>query len=236
VNESRPGREEPGFFATGRIERITLLGIEVPMSRTFNDGQRELQERFDTTRLAEFCVSKLVRDVVNPKQKAFIESADMFFLATADDQGRPACSYKGGDPGFVHVVDEHTLAIPNYDGDGKYLSWGNTLTNPNVALLFMDFMKGWRLRVTGEASLVFNDPLLASCPGAQFIARVHVREIFGNCPRYIHKYQLVERSTFVPHHDQPTPIPDWKKQPDFNAVLSTNDPAKAPPRVVPAGD
>lgn len=100
-----------------------------------------------------------MRDTINPKQKAFIESTDMFFLASADDQGRPTCSYKGGDPGFVRVIDDRTLATPNYDGDGKYLSWGNALNNPHVALLFLDFMKGWRLRVHGTAEIRHDDPL-----------------------------------------------------------------------------
>ena len=63
----------------------------------------------------------------------------MFFLATADAEGRPQCSYKGGDPGFVRVLDEHTLAFPNYDGNGMFLSVGNVLVNPHVGLLFIDF-------------------------------------------------------------------------------------------------
>lgn len=196
------------------------------MPNTFHDGNRALQDRFDTRELADFNFGKLVRDRVSAKQKAFIESADMFFLATVDDQGRPTCSYKGGDPGFVRVVDEQTLAVPNYDGDGKYLSWGNVLRNPNVGMIFIDFQKGWRLRVHGTATIADADPLLAECPGAQFVVRIGVREIFGNCPRYIHKYQLVERSRYTPHAGEPAPIPDWKKQPDWNAVLPKNDPAR----------
>ncbi|HEX4795562.1 MAG TPA: pyridoxamine 5'-phosphate oxidase family protein [Humisphaera sp.] len=196
------------------------------MSDPFHDGSRALQDRFDTRELADYCYAKLVRDRMNPKQQAFIESADMFFLATVDDKAQPTCSYKGGDPGFVRVIDEQTLAIPNYDGDGKYLSWGNTLNNPNLAILFINFEKGWRLRVHGIASIDHADPLLAYCPGAQFIVRIKIREIFGNCPRYIHKYQLVERNSYVPRCDRPTPVPDWKKQPDWNAVLPKNDPAK----------
>jgi predicted pyridoxine 5'-phosphate oxidase superfamily flavin-nucleotide-binding protein len=197
------------------------------MSDSFHDGNRILQDRFDTRNLADYCYAKLVRDRVNPKQRAFIESADMFFLATADDKGQPTCSYKGGDPGFVRVVDDRTLAIPNYDGDGKYLSWGNVLKNPNVGMIFIDFQRAWRLRVHGIATIDPADPLLADSPGAQFIVRVGIREIFGNCPRYIHKYQLVERNTFVPRAGQATPIPDWKKQPDWNAVLPKNDPARS---------
>jgi len=196
-------------------------------STHFHDGNRELQDRFDTRELADYCAGKLVKDFINPKQKAFIESADMFFLATVDQEGRPCCSYKGGDPGFVRVLDEHTIAVPNYDGDGKYLSWGNSLKNPNVALLFIDFTKGWRLRFHGVAEVKTDDPLLSEYPGAQFVVRIKVREIFGNCPRYIHKYELVERNKFIPRNDCETPIPDWKKQPDWNAVLPKHDPAKA---------
>ncbi|HEY7089118.1 MAG TPA: pyridoxamine 5'-phosphate oxidase family protein [Tepidisphaeraceae bacterium] len=192
----------------------------------FHDGQRQLQDQFDTRRLAEHCFTNLVRDFINPKQKAFIESADMFFLATVDDQGRPTCSYKGGEPGFVRVIDDKTLAVPNYDGDGKYLSWGNTLKNPNIAMIFIDFMKGWRLRIHGLAEVHQNDPLLSEYPESQFIVRIKIREIFGNCPRYIHKYQLVERSSYVPKKGCTTPIPDWKKKPDWQPLLPKNDPAR----------
>src|SRR3954469_16106777 len=123
------------------------------MNGMYHDGQRKLQDQFDTRRLADKLEENLVRDTLNEKQKAFIESADMFFLATADELGRPSCSYRGGDPTspakFVRAIDDRTLALPNYDGDGMYLSWGNVLENPNVGLLFIDFMKGHRLRVHG---------------------------------------------------------------------------------------
>jgi hypothetical protein len=157
--------------------RPVAAGGAIP--HMFHDGQRQLQDQFDTRRLAEHCFTNLVRDFINPKQKAFIESADMFFLATVDDQGRPTCSYKGGEPGFVRVIDDKTLAVPNYDGDGKYLSWGNTLKNPNIAMIFIDFMKGWRLRIHGLAEVHQNDPLLSEYPESQFIVRIKIREIFG---------------------------------------------------------
>jgi len=201
------------------------------MSSMYHDGQRQLQDDFDTRRLADTLEDKLVKHTLNPKQKAFIESADMFFLATANKQGRPSCTYRGGDPGssgggFVRCIDDRTLAIPNYDGNGMYVSWGNTIDNPSVGLLFIDFMKGWRLRIHGDAKIARNDPLLAEFCEAQFIVRVTVREAFGNCPRYIHKYQLVERCAFVPREGCETPVPEWKKQPDFKESLPKNDPAR----------
>jgi predicted pyridoxine 5'-phosphate oxidase superfamily flavin-nucleotide-binding protein len=197
------------------------------MSRIYHQGQRELQDTFDTRRLADAMESKTVHGTQNEKQRAFVESADMFFLATADEQGRPTCSYKGGDPGFVRAIDHRTIVIPNYDGNGMYLSWGNALKNPNVGLLFIDFMKCWRLRVHGIATVSCDDPLLSDYQEAQFIVRVAVREVFGNCPRYIHKYQLVERSAYVPREGCQTPVPEWKKREEMKGVLPKQDPPRS---------
>lgn len=193
----------------------------------YHDGQRLLQDHFDTRRLADGMEAKGVKDTLNAKQKAFIESSDMFFLATADADGRPTCSYRGGEPGFVRCVDDRTLVTPNYDGNGMYLSWGNVAANPHVGLLFIDFMKGWRLRIHGEATIVHDDPLLADFCEAQFLVRIAVREAFGNCPRYIHKYQLIERSAYVPRTDCQTPEPDWKKQADVRELLPRRRPPHA---------
>ena len=73
----------------------------------------------------------------------------MFFLATADTDGRPQCSYKGGEPGFVRVLDESTIAFPSYDGNGMYLSVGNAVVNPHVGLLFIRFDERRRMRLNG---------------------------------------------------------------------------------------
>jgi predicted pyridoxine 5'-phosphate oxidase superfamily flavin-nucleotide-binding protein len=190
----------------------------------YHDGQRRLQDRFETRAVADRLNERNTRDHIRPADREFIERMDMFFLATADAEGRPTCSYKGGDPGFVRVVDERTIAFPNYDGNGMYLSWGNALVNPNVGLLFIDWERQKRLRLNGEASVHEHDPLLAEYPEAQFIVRVRVRELFPNCPRYIHKMELVERSRFVPHAGTETPQPRWKQ--DYVDVLPARDPAR----------
>ena len=106
----------------------------------------------------------------------------MFFLATADEHGMPQCSYKGGEPGFVRVVDERTLAFPSYDGNGMYLSMGNLLRNPQVGLLFIDFTSPKRLRVNGIASIDEDDPLLAAYAEAQLVVRVHATHVFRTAP------------------------------------------------------
>ena len=192
----------------------------------YHDGNRRLQDAFDTRRLADRLADVKVRDVIDAGDRAFIESLDMFFLATADAQGRPTCSYKGGDPGFVRVLDERTLAFPSYDGNGMYLSLGNTLANPEVGMLFISFERRRRLRLQGTASIDPGDELLASWPEAQFVVRVHAREVFPNCPRYIHRYELVERSRFVPRPRQKTPVPDWKRTDWAADVLPEGDPAR----------
>jgi len=195
---------------------------------TFNEGSRAFQDRFDTRRLADRIDEKLVRDHMTDADRAFIEARDMLFLATADADGRPQCSYKGGDPGFVRVLDDRNIAFPSYDGNGMYLSAGNIVVNPHVGILFIDFERRSRLRLNGTATQMENDPLLDEMPGAQFIWRVQVRELFPNCPRYIHEYRLVERSHFVPRAERPPPVPSWKKSEWARDVLPENDPARDP--------
>ena len=171
-----------------------------------------------------------MKDRLEPGDRAFVERADMFFLATADGQGRPSCSYKGGDPGFVRVLDEQTIAFPSYDGNGMYLSTGNTLENPNVGILFISFVERTRLRFNGVASLHFEDELLADYPEAQFVVRVAATEVFPNCPRYIHRMTEVEHSAFVPHEACQTPVPDWKRSEWARDTLPEGDPALDPAR------
>jgi uncharacterized protein len=198
----------------------------------YNDGSRRLQDRFDTRRLADRIEERIVHDRIDDDDRAFIEARDMFFLATADEHGQPQCSYKGGDPGFVRVLDEHTVAFPAYNGNGMYLSFGNALVNPQVGLLFIDFEGRKRMRLNGVASIADDDPLLEAWPEAQFVVRVKATEVFPNCPRYIHEYKLVKRSRFVPKSDCETPVPQWKRSDWANDVLPEGDPANDPSREV----
>jgi uncharacterized protein len=195
---------------------------------SYHEGSRALQDQFDTRRLADRLDERfLSHPLIDAEARAFIERMDMFFLATADAGGRPQCSYKGGDPGFVRVLDEHTIAFPNYDGNGMYLSLGNVLHNPHVGLLFIDFTpaRPSRLRVNGIANIDKSDELIDDDPGAQFIVRVHATQVFPNCPRYIHRMALIERSRFVPRADRETPIPEWKRSNWACDVLPEGDPA-----------
>jgi predicted pyridoxine 5'-phosphate oxidase superfamily flavin-nucleotide-binding protein len=205
------------------------------MCAMYHEGSRELQDRFDTRRLADRLEQIKVHDRFTPEDSAFIERLDMFFLATADADGQPTCSYKGGDPGFVRVVDEHSLAFPCYDGNGMFLSMGNVAVNAKVGLLFIDLERQRRMRVEGRASIHPDDALLEYYPEAQFVVRVLALRIYPNCPRYIHHYTLVERSSFVPHAKQTTPIPPWKQTEWARDVLPANDPAHSASPLPPPG-
>jgi predicted pyridoxine 5'-phosphate oxidase superfamily flavin-nucleotide-binding protein len=104
------------------------------MNRLYGPVHRSLQDRFDTRRLAENVEARVVLTEIPREHKAFIESRDMFFLSTIDHQGRSTVSYRGGDPGFVRVLDGKTVAIPCYDGNGMFYSMGNLLGNPQVGM------------------------------------------------------------------------------------------------------
>jgi len=202
----------------------------------YHDGSRELQDRFDTRRLADRIEERIVHDQIDDGDRAFIEARDMFFIATTDDDGQPQSSYKGGEPGFVRVLDEKTIAFPLYDGNGMYLTAGNLMTTKKVGLLFIDFEGRKRMRLNGVASVADDDPLLAEFPEAQMIVRVTATEVFPNCPRYIHEYKLVKRSRFVPKRECETPVPQWKQSEWAHDVLPENDPANDPSReVIPRG-
>ena len=147
---------------------------------------------------------------ITDEHKPFIESRDMFFLTTIDHRGYPTCSYKGGEPGFVKVVDNKTIAFPSFNGNGMFLSLGNINANNKVGLLFIDFETPHRVRIHGNASIDKIDPLVQEFHGAELVVRVTVTEVFVNCPRYIH-YKRVKTSKYVPQANCETPIPQWKR-------------------------
>jgi hypothetical protein len=197
------------------------------MAQSYTTSQQQIQDRFDTRRLADR-LSESTTETVSEAHRAFIEARDMFFIATADADGWPQVSYKGGDPGFVRVVDDRTLVFPVYNGNGMFLTSGNISENAKVGLLFIDWEVGTRLKVNGEASVSMDDPLTSTWPGALFVVRVTTREVFAQCRRYVHRQQGVEASPFVPGPEGDAPVPDWKLDPWFDGYLPADDPALDP--------
>ncbi len=195
------------------------------MSKLYQQPHRELQDEFDTRNIADR-LEQISSDVVDPMQKHFIEQRDMFFLASVNAEGSPTVSYKGGDPGFVQVLDEKTLIFPSYDGNGMYLSMGNISASAEVGLLFIDFQKPNRLRVQGKAELCRDEALLARYKEAQLVVKVNVTSVFTNCPRYIHRHEKVEASRYVPREDQVTPFATWKRVDIMQDALNEKDSAQ----------
>src|SRR5437868_9529777 len=192
----------------------------------YHAGNRQLQDRFDSRRIADRLEQVTLHARFTDDDRDFVSRCAMFFLATADANGQPDVSYKGGMPGFVRILDDRTLAFPDYDGNGMFKSLGNILANPKVGLLFIDFEHPNRMRISGTATVSSDDPLLGEFAGAQLVVRVRVERIFPNCPRYIHRMQVVEHSVYAPGPRHEPPEPDWKRMPVFRDALPRRGAAK----------
>ncbi len=184
----------------------------------FAAGARQVQERFGTTALADRIVERLGLEAFDAHCRDMITSSTMFFLATADLQGQPDCSYKGGAPGFVTVTGDRTLEFPHYDGNGMFRSLGNIVANPHVGLLFIDFESPRRLRINGIARVRYVRAA-GSPAGTDAIVTVEATAIFPNCPRYVHQMTPKTISEYAPRAGHVPPAPEWKRRPEFAAVL-----------------
>jgi predicted pyridoxine 5'-phosphate oxidase superfamily flavin-nucleotide-binding protein len=166
---------------------------------------------FDTRALADRIEAVALKPEIDDTAKAFIESRDMFFLSTIDHMGRPTVSYKGGVPGFVHVVDQSTLMFPSYDGNGMYLSMGNISGNAEIGMLFIDFEKPYRLRAQGRAELIVGGDDVKAFKEAEMVVKVAIHEVWMNCPRYVHRFKKIETSRYAPGVEDETPFCEWKR-------------------------
>jgi uncharacterized protein len=193
----------------------------------YSKEHRALQEKFGTTKMADRIAELASHNEFNDDAKGFIEHCEMFFLTTINDKGEPTVSYKGGDIGFVKVLDSTTLMFPSYDGNGMFLSMGNINGNPKIGMLFISFQMPHRIRVQGTASVSQDPKLLAHYKEADFVVTVTLSELWQNCPRYIPKYEKVRDSRYVPRTDCETPLAEWKRVDLLQDVLPPDDLAKA---------
>lgn len=197
------------------------------MSQLYKGNHRALQEEFGTAQLADHAEKAIYSDVMDERAQGYIGSRDFFFLATTDGDGQPTVSYKGGFPGFVSIVDDRTIVFPNYDGNGMFLSLGNIEETAKVGMLFMDFEKPSRMRLKGEASLVRSGPLVEQYEGAKAAVQVDVTGVWLNCPRYVHRYERVSASRYVPEAGKATPLAGWKRIASNQEVLTDADAEQA---------
>ena len=191
------------------------------MTDLYQPGNRTLQDHFGSRPLADRLDEIIVHDEIRDDDRAFIESCNLFFISTVDEKGRPTVSYKGGETGFVHIVDNKTIAFPGYDGNGMFLTAGNIAANHHVGLLFINFEQPHRLRLHGMASVDVDDPLKKDYVDAEYVVRITIRNLFVNCPRYVHPHTALAPSKYVPQAGQAAPVPDWKKLDVVQDVLPT---------------
>jgi uncharacterized protein len=193
------------------------------MSTIYGEQHRALQSMFEAQPLADRLRELIITAEIQDDHKTFIESRDFFFLSTVDHRGFPTCSHKGGYPGFVKVLDSRSLAFPLFDGNGMFLSAGNVAGQGKVGMLFIDFETPHRVRAHGTATLTHDKGALSAFPGAALVIAVRVEEIFVNCPRYIHTYQRIATSRYVPCATGQAPAPQWKRIDSVQDVLPPQD-------------
>jgi predicted pyridoxine 5'-phosphate oxidase superfamily flavin-nucleotide-binding protein len=100
------------------------------------------------------------RDRLNGDLAAFTEAADSFFIGTASRDGWPHVQHRGGSAGFLKVLDDHTLAFGDFDGNKQYVTAGNLAENDRVILFLIDYERGRRLKIWGRATVIDDDPAL----------------------------------------------------------------------------
>ena len=193
------------------------------MSSVYGKTHRNLQDQFDSRKLADKLNDSIVKKEFDTDAKKFIESRDMFFLSTINHNNMPTVSYKGGNPGFVKVINSKTLVFPSFDGNGMFMSMGNIKVNKNVGLLFIAFDKPHRLRVHGKASISKDKNLLKDFKEAELVVKIKLENYWQNCPRYIHKYVKIDESKYVPKKNVQTPLAGWKKTDLVQDVLPEKD-------------
>ena len=136
---------------------------------------------------------------VTPELAAFIAGQNSLFLATSSAEGQPYIQHRGGPPGFLRVLDEHTLAFADFRGNRQYISVGNLSQNPKAQLFLMDYAHRHRIKIWGEARVVEDQPeLLASLLVEGYKAKADRAIVFritawdANCPQHIPQLVNVE--------------------------------------------
>jgi predicted pyridoxine 5'-phosphate oxidase superfamily flavin-nucleotide-binding protein len=193
--------------------------VTVEPEEFYQGASRTLQRQFGTDELAAHLARRYVLTELDSSHIGWIRQADAVYVATVDPRGRPDCSYKGGLPGFVQVPDVRTLEIPSYDGNGMYRTLGNAAGVAWIGLLFLFPDVPAKLRVNGACQVLTEPGALAGHTGAEAVLRVDIREVFENCPRYLHDRVSGEHSAHCPRPDYQPPEPAWKQKPEYLGLL-----------------
>ncbi|MDT7704383.1 MAG: uncharacterized protein QOJ30_6708 [Pseudonocardiales bacterium] len=178
--------------------------MSLPTDSPGSAGEHALQDEYGTADRAARFYSDQVRDRLLPRMIEFLERAEMLFVATADGSGECDSSLRAGPPGFVRVLDDRTLAYPEYRGNGVHASLGNISENPHVGLFTVDLERDLiGLHVNGGATILDDAefrsryPEAAVDPGrgpqAERWVLVDVHEAYLHCRKHIPRMQRVDQ-------------------------------------------
>jgi predicted pyridoxine 5'-phosphate oxidase superfamily flavin-nucleotide-binding protein len=141
---------------------------------------------------------------------AFIAEQTSVFLGTANRDGQPYIQHRGGPPGFLHMLDEKTIAFADFRGNRQFITLGNLTENPKAFLFLMDYARRQRVKIWGEARVVEDDPaLLARLMPDGYKARGEQAILFqveawdANCPQHIpQRFEAAEVARLLEERDR----------------------------------
>ena len=142
------------------------------------------------------------RTGIDDEMRGFIEAQTTLFVATANLDGQPYIQHRGGPPGFLHVLDEHTIAFADFTGNRQFISTGNLADNPKAQLFLMDYARRQRLKIWGEARVETDPALVERLMPPDYKARAEQAIVFtvkawdANCPQHIP--QLIPVDEVIP--------------------------------------
>jgi predicted pyridoxine 5'-phosphate oxidase superfamily flavin-nucleotide-binding protein len=163
---------------------------------TFTPSVVRMQEQFGTAIRAREVSQRMPEfDRFSQREVEFIQARDSFYMASVSEDGWPYIQHRGGDVGFLKVVDETSLVFLNYTGNGQYQSMGNLTADNRVALFLMSYPQKRRLKILGRAELFCLENLpqeldslssiIASKERVESVIQIHLEAFDWNCPQYI---------------------------------------------------
>jgi uncharacterized protein len=177
----------PDFVATRRVRVngravIKQGSIYIRTEEVYGNCRRYLQERLFIGERKSSATDQPAETgaALSATQQQLISRADTFFIATDNPEHGADVSHKGGNPGFVRVVDEKQIAFPDYNGNSMFNTLGNLTVNPHAGLLFIDFDSGRTLQLSGRASTDWNATRIAKFAGAERVVDFELEQIIDN--------------------------------------------------------
>ncbi len=184
--------------ANGFITLSSSGHLRVRTEQVYFNCPRYIQRRTITTAHSREEPSIYRTGRLTERQQAWIRSADTFFIGSAHAEGGADASHRGGRPGFVHIIGEDLLLFPDYSGNMMFQTLGNLAIDPRAGLLFIDFERGGTLQLTGKASIIWDEKIIASLPGAQRLLLFEIARVVEiNQASSIHG-DLLGYSPFLP--------------------------------------